>query len=379
MFRLKHLFIILFLIVGIISEKISAQNIVTSAPNAFLYDLTTNTILIDKNSDIPMPPASMSKLMTIYMVFERLKSGTLNLDDKFIVSRRAWRKGGSKMFVMVNKRVTVEDLLRGIVVQSGNDACIVIAEGISGTEEAFAEAMTRKAKEIGLKNSSFTNATGWPAEDHYMSAKDIANLSAKIIDEFPEYYKLFSEKNYTYAKIKQGNRNPLLYNGIGADGLKTGYTKSSGYGLAASVLRNGRRLLLVINGLKSSRARSSEASRLIDWGFRDTAIYHLFKKGDLIEEADVWLGKKSKVSLTYGKDLTLTLSRKVRRSLKVKLNYKNPIPAPIQKGDQVGYITVEAPNLNKIKIPVSVANNIEQLGSLGRLSTAFKYLLFGGK
>ena len=379
MFRLKHLFIILFLIVGIISEKISAQNIVTSAPNAFLYDLTTNTILIDKNSDIPMPPASMSKLMTIYMVFERLKSGTLNLDDKFIVSRRAWRKGGSKMFVMVNKRVTVEDLLRGIVVQSGNDACIVIAEGISGTEEAFAEAMTRKAKEIGLKSSSFTNATGWPAEDHYMSAKDIANLSAKIIDEFPEYYKLFSEKNYTYAKIKQGNRNPLLYNGIGADGLKTGYTKSSGYGLAASVLRNGRRLLLVINGLKSSRARSSEASRLIDWGFRDTAIYHLFKKGDLIEEADVWLGKKSKVSLTYGKDLTLTMSRKVRRSLKVKLNYKNPIPAPIQKGDQVGYITVEAPTLNKIEIPVTVANDIEQLGSLGRLSTAFKFLLFGGK
>jgi len=378
-FRLKHLFIILFLIVGIISEKISAQNIVTLAPNAFLYDVTTNTTLIDKNSDIPMPPASMSKLMTIYMVFERLKLGTLKLDDKFIVSRRAWRKGGSKMFVMVNKRVTVEDLLRGIIVQSGNDACIVIAEGISGTEEAFAEAMTRKAKEIGLKNSSFTNATGWPAEDHYMSAKDIANLSAKIIDEFPEYYKLFSEKNYTYAKIKQGNRNPLLYNGIGADGLKTGYTKSSGYGLAASVLRNGRRLLLVINGLKSSRARSSEASRLIDWGFRDTAIYHLFKKGDLIEEADVWLGKKSKVSLTYGKDLTLTMSRKVRRSLKVKLNYKNPIPAPIQKGDQVGYITVEAPTLNKIEIPVTVANDIEQLGSLGRLSTAFKYLLFGGK
>ena len=379
MFKLKHLFIVLFFIVGIVSDKISAQNMETSAPNAFLYDFTTNTTLIDKNSDIPMPPASMSKLMTVYMVFERLKSGTLNLDDKFLVSRRAWRKGGSKMFVMVDKRVSVEDLLRGIVVQSGNDACIVIAEGISGTEEAFAEAMTRKAKEIGLKSSSFTNSTGWPAEDHYMSAKDIANLSAKIIDEFPEYYKLFSEKNYTYAKIKQGNRNPLLYNGIGADGLKTGYTKSSGYGLAASVIRNGRRLILVINGLKSSRARSSEASRLIDWGFRDTAIYPLFKKGELIEEADVWLGEKPTVSLTYGKDLTLTLSRKVRRNLKVKLNYKSPISAPIQKGDQVGYITVEAPTLNKIEIPVTVANDIDQLGSLGRLSTAFKFLLFGGK
>ena len=379
MFRLKYLFIVPILIVGIVSKKISAQSIVTPAPNAFLYDLTTKTPLIDKKSDKPMPPASMSKLMTVYMVFERLKSGTLNLNDKFLVSRRAWRKGGSKMFVMVNKRVSVEDLLRGIIVQSGNDACIVIAEGISGSEEAFAEAMTQKAKEIGLTNSSFMNATGWPADDHYMSAKDIVYLSAKIIVEFPEYYKLFSEKNYTYANIKQGNRNPLLYNGIGADGLKTGYTQSSGYGLAASVLRNGRRLLLVINGLKTSRARSSEASRLIDWGFRDTAIYHLFKKGDLIEEADVWLGKKSKVSLTYGKDLTLTLSRKVRRSLKVKLNYKNPISAPIQKGDEVGYITVEAPNLNKIKIPVTAANDIEQLGSLGRLSTAFKFLLFGRK
>ena len=282
MLNLKFITLAVIIFQTFCPVEITAKDIQTSAPNVILYDLTTNTTLIDKNSDTPMPPASMSKLMTVYMVFDRLRSGSLNLDDQFLVSRRAWRKGGSKMFVMVNKRVSVKDLLNGIIVQSGNDACIVIAEGISGTEEAFADAMTRKAREIGLKNSSFTNSTGWPDKHHYMSARDIAKLSAKLIQEFPELYKLFSEKEYTYGGIKQGNRNPLLYNDFGADGLKTGYTQISGYGLAASAVRKGRRLLLVINGLKSSRARSSEAARLLDWGFRDTVIYPLFKKGEEI-------------------------------------------------------------------------------------------------
>ena len=379
MLNLKFIAFVVIIFLTIYPHETTAKNIQTSAPNVILYDLTTNTILIDKNSDTPMPPASMSKLMTIYMVFDRLRSGSLNLDDKFLVSRRAWRKGGSKMFVMVNKRVSVKDLLSGIIVQSGNDACIVIAEGISGTEEAFADAMTRKAREIGLKNSSFTNSTGWPDKHHYMSARDIAKLSAKLIQEFPELYKLFSEKEYTYGGIKQGNRNPLLYNDFGADGLKTGYTRVSGYGLAASAVRKGRRLLLVINGLKTSRARSSEAARLLDWGFRDTVIYPLFKKGEEIEKADVWLGEQQKVSLVFGKPLILTLTRKARRSLKVKLKYDSPIPAPIKKGDQVGLIFVEANNMNTIKIPVIVAAEVQQQGSLGRLSTAFKYLLFGNK
>ena len=379
MLNLKFITCAVIIFLTICSVEITAKDIQTSAPNVILYDLTTNTTLIDKNSDTPMPPASMSKLMTVYMVFDRLRSGSLNLDDKFLVSRSAWRKGGSKMFVMVNKRVSVKDLLKGIIVQSGNDACIVIAEGISGTEEAFADAMTRKAREIGLKNSSFTNSTGWPDKHHYMSARDIAKLSAKLIQEFPELYKLFSEKEYTFGGIKQGNRNPLLYNDFGADGLKTGYTQVSGYGLAASAVRKGRRLLLVINGLTSSRARSSEAARLLDWGFRDTVIYPLFKKGEEIEKADVWLGKQKKVSLVFGKPLILTLTRKARRSLKVKLKYDSPIPAPIKKGDQVGLILVEADNLNTVKIPVTVATEVQQQGNLGRLSTAFKYLLFGNK
>ena len=379
MLNLKFITFAVIIFLTLCPVEITAKDIQTSAPNVILYDLTTNTTLIDKNSDTPMPPASMSKLMTVYMVFDRLRSGSLNLDDQFLVSRRAWRKGGSKMFVMVNKRVSVKDLLNGIIVQSGNDACIVIAEGISGTEEAFADAMTRKAREIGLKNSSFTNSTGWPDKHHYMSARDIAKLSAKLIQEFPELYKLFSEKEYTYGGIKQGNRNPLLYNDFGADGLKTGYTQISGYGLAASAVRKGRRLLLVINGLKSSRARSSEAARLLDWGFRDTVIYPLFKKGEEIEKADVWLGKQRKVSLVFGKPLILTLTRKARRSLKVKLKYDSPIPVPIKKGDQVGLILVEADNLNTIKIPVTVATEVQQQGTLGRLSTAFKYLLLGNK
>ena len=199
MLNLKFITFAVIIFLTLCPVEITAKDIQTSAPNVILYDLTTNTTLIDKNSDTPMPPASMSKLMTVYMVFDRLRSGSLNLDDQFLVSRRAWRKGGSKMFVMVNKRVSVKDLLNGIIVQSGNDACIVIAEGISGTEEAFADAMTRKAREIGLKNSSFTNSTGWPDKHHYMSARDIAKLSAKLIQEFPELYKLFSEKEYTYG------------------------------------------------------------------------------------------------------------------------------------------------------------------------------------
>ncbi len=375
-----------FALIGISSLLFStiaySQTIDTGARHVFLYDMTTDTILLDKESDVPMPPASMSKLMTVYMVLERLKSGSLSLDDKFLVSRKAWRKGGSKMFVMVNKRVSVRDLLRGIIVQSGNDACIVIAEGISGSEEAFAETMTQRGKEIGLRESSFKNSHGYPARGHYMSARDIATLSRRIIRDFPEYYKMFSETEFSFSGIKQGNRNPLLYKGFDADGLKTGYTQASGYGLVASVVRNKRRLLLVANGFKSIRRRSSESARLLDWGFRETKSYELFKKGDKIkgqkiENADVWLGKTKKIALAYGKDLTLTMSRKARQSLKVKISYKNPIAAPIKIGTSIGIVTVTAPSLDPIQIPIMAGQEIQQLGFVGRMFNALKFLLFG--
>lgn len=359
------------------AHQVLAQSIDTVGKQAVLIDMTTDAVLLQKNADTPMPPASMSKLMTVYMVFERLKQGRLSLDDKFSVSRKAWRKGGSKMFVMVNTRVTVRDLLRGIIIQSGNDACIVIAEGLAGSEEAFAEEMTKRAKEIGLTNSAFKNATGWPAEGHYMSARDIAVLSAKIIREFPEYYGIFSEKRYDYGGISQGNRNPLLYKSSGADGLKTGHTEASGYGLASSAVRNGRRLVLVVNGLTSMRERSSESARLLDWAFRETASYALFKKGDTVQKADVWLGDKPTVSMIVDKDVQVTMPRRARRGMKVRMVYNNPVPAPIAEGAPLGRVIISIPNRKDMELPLIAGSKIEQLGLFGRLSAAIKFLLWG--
>lgn len=354
-----------------------AQGIDTTAKQAFMIDVTTGTVLLDKNADTPMPPASMSKLMTVFMLFERLKEGRLSLDDKFQVSEKAWRKGGSKMFVMVNTRVKVGDLLRGIIVQSGNDACIVVAEGLSGSEEAFAEAMTRRATEIGLTNSAFKNSTGWPAEGHYMSSRDLATLSAKLIEDFPEYYGIFAETNFTYGGIKQGNRNPLLGKNFGADGLKTGHTEASGYGLTASAIRDGRRIILVVNGLRSKRERASESARLLDWAFRETASYALFKKGDTIDHADIWLGEAGRVPLVLEDGLTITMPRRARRDMTVKLVYTNPIAAPVEKGAALGKVLISAPGRDTLERPLVAGESVGQLGMFGRLSAAIKYLLWG--
>ncbi|MDA0262347.1 MAG: D-alanyl-D-alanine carboxypeptidase, partial [Proteobacteria bacterium] len=225
----------------LLASGFSALALESPAQRILLLDATTNTVLLDKNADIAAPPASMSKLMTLYMLFERLAGGGLSLTDTFSVSEKAWRMGGSKMFVKVNTRVSIEELIRGIVVQSGNDSCIVVAEGLAGTEKAFAEEMTRRGQEIGLQNSTFRNASGWPEEGHVMSARDLSILAERLINEFPQYYGYFSEKSYTYNNIRQSNRNPLLYKSVGADGLKTGHTSESGYGLVASTLRKDRR------------------------------------------------------------------------------------------------------------------------------------------
>ena len=349
----------------------------TTARHAVMIDMSTDTIVLEKDANVPMPPASMSKLMTIYMVFDRLKSGRLSLEDKFLVSEKAWRKGGSKMFVRVNTRVAVKDLLRGIIVQSGNDACIVIAEGIAGSEDAFAELMTKKAREIGLTNSSFKNATGWPADGHVMSARDIATLSMRLIRDFPEYYPIYAETSFTYSGIKQGNRNPLLYKGFGADGLKTGQTEDSGYGLAASAERKGRRLVLVVNGLPSMRARSSESGRLLEWGFRETATYSLFKKGQSVETAAVWLGDQPTVKMLTGSDVSLTLPKAARRDMTVKVFYQTPVPAPIKAGAPLGRIEITAPGKVKVTVPLLAANDVGRLGTWGQVNAAAQYLLWG--
>ena len=354
-----------------------AQALDTPARNAYVIDLATNTVLLNKAADIPMPPASMSKLMTIFMVFDRLKKGSLNLDDTFLVSEKAWRKGGSKMFVKVGDRIKVSDLLRGIIIQSGNDACIVVAEGLAGSEDAFAEMMTRRAKEIGLTNSNFANATGWPHPKHYMSARDLAVLSERLVTDFPEHYKIFAEKTFTYSKIKQSNRNPLLYRDIGSDGLKTGHTEEAGYGLAASAVRGERRIVMVVNGLTSIRERSRESLRVMEWAFRTFKPYALFKKDDVITKADIWLGDAPSVSLTIPEDLKLTLSRTARDKMKVTVKMNNPVAAPVKKGQRLATLIVSAPNFQTRQIPLLAAEDVQQLGFVGRIGAAIQHVLWG--
>jgi D-alanyl-D-alanine carboxypeptidase (penicillin-binding protein 5/6) len=356
----------------------SAAAIETTAREAFIIDAVTGRILLDKNADVSMPPASMSKIMTSYMVFERLKDGRISLDDELPISEKAWRKGGSKMFVEVGKQARVEDLLRGVIVQSGNDACIVLAEGLSGTEEGFAAEMTRKGHEIGLTGSSFANSTGWPDPNQRMTARDLATLALRIVTDFPEYYHYYSEKEFTYAGIRQFNRNPLLYKSLGADGLKTGHTEEAGYGLTASAVQGDRRVVLVLNGLKSQKARSEESARLIGWAFREFGNYTLFKAGETVEEAGVWLGAEPTVPLVAEQDLTVTLSRKARLDMAVTVVYDGPIPAPLEIGQQIAKLVVAAPGEEPVEVPLVAGAAVERLGFAGRITASVKHLIFGG-
>jgi D-alanyl-D-alanine carboxypeptidase (penicillin-binding protein 5/6) len=356
-----------------------ARAVETTAREAFLIDATTGRVLLEKNADVSMPPASMSKIMTTYVVFERLKDGRLSLDDELLVSEKAWRKGGSKMFVEVGKMARVEDLLRGVIVQSGNDACIVLAEGLSGTEEAFAEEMTRKGREIGLTGSSFANATGWPDPNQRMTARDLATLAQRIVADFPEYYRYYAETEFTYAEIRQMNRNPLLYKSLGADGLKTGHTEEAGYGLTASAVQGDRRVILVLNGLESQKARAEESARLIGWAFREYGNYTLFKPGETVEEAPVWLGAAPFVPLVAPVGVTVTLSRKARRDMQVKVVYEGPIPAPLAPGQDVARLVISAPGEETVEVPLQAGAAVERLGLLGRATAALEYLVFGAQ
>jgi D-alanyl-D-alanine carboxypeptidase (penicillin-binding protein 5/6) len=352
------------------------------AKEALLVDEKTWTVMFEKNADDPVPPASMTKMMTAYLVFERLRDGRLSLDDTFTVSENAWRKGGaatggSTMFLAPNTKVRVEDLIRGVVVQSGNDACIVIAEGLAGSEEAFAEEMNEQGKEIGLQQSTFKNATGWPAEGHLMSTRDIAWLAKRTINRFPEYYTYYSEKSFTYNNIRQGNRNPLLYENLGGDGLKTGHTKESGYGLAASAKQDGRRLILVLNGLPSKKERAREARRLMNWGFREFDNYTLFRANETVDEAKVWLGESATLPLATRQDVVVTLPRRARRGMRVTVSYKGPIAAPIKAGVEVASLLVSAPGVEPIEVPLVAATEVKRLGFFGRLGGMFQYLFWG--
>ena len=355
----------------------------TPAREAFMIDYDTGVVLLDKNGDQRMPPSSMSKLMTAYVVFDRLKKGSLKMDDEFTVSERAWRaggaaSGGSTMFLPLNARVKVEDLLHGIIIQSGNDACMVIAEGLSSSEEAFAELLNQKARELGLTNSTFRNASGLPDPGHMMTARDLATLARHIIGDFPEYYAIYSQKSFTYNGITQGNRNPLLYKDMGADGLKTGHTEAAGYGLTASVKRGDRRLILVVNGLSSMNERAQETARLVDWGFREFENYRLFRAGQQVGDAAVWLGADERVPLVVARDAIVTLRRTAKPGMVAKLVYDGPIPAPIAKGTEVARIEVTAPDSPPMSLPVVAGADVAPLGTFGRITAALHHYLSGG-
>jgi serine-type D-Ala-D-Ala carboxypeptidase (penicillin-binding protein 5/6) len=354
-----------------------ARAIDTTAREALLVDFDTGAVLFEKNADASMPPASMSKIMTAYLAFERIKQGRLALEDEIPISEKAWRKGGSKMFVEVNSRVKVSDILRGIIVQSGNDAAIALAEALEGSEAAFAEVMTDKARRLGMTNTQYRNATGWPDPEHHMTARDLVILATATIRDFPEFYPIYSETTFTYNEIKQGNRNPLLYKGMGADGLKTGHTNDAGYGLTASVKRAGRRLILVVNGLASVRARTSESRSLIEWGFREFDNYDLLTAGKTVETADVWLGTARKVPLVLEDDLTLTLARSARKKLKATVVVEEPVPAPITKGQRIATLKITAPDTKTIELPLVAGEAVDRLGMINRVMAAVGYLIWG--
>ena len=356
----------------------------TTARNAILMDYDTGAYIYTKNHDVKMAPASMSKLMTIYIIFDKLREGSLSLEDTFTVSENAWRKGGaasggSTMFLKIGEKVPVEDLLQGIIVQSGNDACIVAAENIAGTEEDFAVLMNETAEEIGLKNSTFANSTGLPHPDQKMSVEDLALLARRIIKEFPEFYHIFSEKEFTHNNIRQGNRNPLLYSMNGADGLKTGHTEEAGFCLTASVAKNGRRLIEVMGGMNSNKERSEEAERLMNYGFREFDNYQILSAGQVLAEVPVWYGVAKTVPLTVPDDVVETVRRSMRSQYNMKIVYDEPVKAPIKTGEVIGYAELSDPDGNIRKIDLTAGADVTELGLWGKFIANLKYLVLGNK
>ena len=353
----------------------------TTATHALLMDYDTGEALFCKNCDQQMPPSSMSKLMTVELVFQRLKDGRLKLTDTFHVSENAWRQGQksneSKMWVAVNSDVSVDDLLKGIIVQSGGDACLVVAEALAGSEPAFAELMTARAKELGLSNSHFVNSSGLPDPGQYMSAEDLGKLAAHVIRDYPDYYHYFSIPEFTWSNIRQPNRNTLMGPSTGVDGLKTGHTDAAGYGITASAVRDGRRLVLVVNGLKSERERVAEGRRLIDLGYREFKSYHLLAAGDAVGEADLFGGAKQKVALTVAEPVRMLMPITGRRDMKVTLSYNGPIKAPVAAGQQIGSLKVSVPGKQDKIVPVVAAEEVRASGFFNNMMRGLVALIFG--
>lgn len=365
--------------VGAMMTTSSARaEIITPSEYVIIMDHASGDILYEKNADAPMKPASMAKMMTIYIVFKQLDEGSLKMDDKLIVSEKAYRKGGSRMFLEQGSQVTIRELLRGIIVQSGNDAAIVVAEGLAGTEDAFAEEMSLRAKELGMTNTVFGNATGWPDEVTTTTARDLAMLSQAIIRDFPELYQIYSEKSYEYNGIKQNNRNPLIYNMDGADGLKTGHTDESGYGLAGSAEIDGQRIIMVVNGLTSSAERKMESVRLMNLAFRTYKKYEILKEGEVVGNAPVYMGVAESIDLIPQESYTRVLTRKSHSTMQKRTNWPKPVNAPITKGQELGEIFVTIDGVEK-RIALLAANDVEELPLHRRIGAFFKYLIFGSE
>ena len=352
----------------------------TNAKAAYVYDLTTGTVLLSKNADTPLPPASMSKLMTLYLAFEFIRAGQLNLDEKLPVSTHAQSYGGSTMFLDTTDRVTVADLLRGIIVLSGNDACAVIAEALSpdGTEAGFAKLMTSRAQQLGMTNSTFQNSNGWPHPMHRMSMRDLGLLATRLITDFPEYYDMFAESEFKFdgrAPANTRNRNPLLGLNIGADGLKTGHTQEAGYGLVGSAQQGERRIIFVLSGLSSTNQRADEAEAIVNWAFRQFSTRTYGKAGDVVTRATVWDGSSADVGLALSQDLTTLVPVLGNADVKFEIEYLNPIPAPINKGEHLGHLVVTVPELEGTQIPLIAAENVPRGGFFRRVLTAGQSLL----
>ena len=350
-----------------------AAYIDTDAEAAVVIDGHTGKVLFSKDKDKKTYPASMTKIMTTLIIFEKLANETLSLDDKFLVSEKAWReREGSSMFVEVDKEIRVEDLLRGIIVQSGNDACIVVAENIAGTEESFAKMMTQKAKEIGMKNTNFTNSTGMYDKDNYSTVYDIALLSMHLINEYPQYYHLFAETEFEWSGIKQNNRNSLLYKNMGVDGLKTGHLSKSGYGLAASAVDQNRRVISVVNGFESTQKRTQGSSRLITWAFREFTNLKLFEKEDIVGQVEISGASSKESDVSTGEEIIITVPKSKRDGLTTNIVVDDNISAPLNAGDKVGYLEISVPGEENQTYELYATNEIDRSNIFVRF---FNYLI----
>ena len=365
----------ILLVLLLLCLALPARAMDTIAREALVIDLSTGAVLLDKDAGKRMPPSSMTKIMTLYLTFEALKSGRLTLESTLPVSANARKQPGSRMFLEQNSRPTVEDLVRGTAIQSGNDAAVTLAEGLAGSEADFAAMMNRKAAAMGLEDSHFVNATGLPDPGHYMTAHDLATLATALIHDFPEYYRYEAERTFTYNGIDQANRNPLLGRVEGADGMKTGHTAIAGYGLVGTAMRDGRRILLVLNGLDSESARASESERLLNWAFSATSVVTLLKPGVELDRLAVWRGTAPDVGVTVKDTLRLTLAPEARAGVTARLKAAVPLTAPVAQGQEVGTLIVTVPGQGERSLPAYATAAVPKLGLIGRSNAGLRELV----